>query len=112
MRLTIQIDKEVNVPLLLEQLSPLSSNVNVNLPNRELIVITDQPMAVLTAYQDHDSTQMSRTDEALQARRQEAARLQAALEGLNFDTATAAQMAPALRALLRYMQVRMTSEGD
>ncbi len=112
MRITIQIDKEINVPLLLEQLSTLSSNVTVNLPNRELVVITDQPAVVLTAYQNHDASQQAGTDAALLLRRQAAANLEAELATLDLTTATLAQMSMALRLLLRYMQVRMASEGE
>jgi hypothetical protein len=120
MRLTIQIDKEINVALLLEQLLPLTSNVGVNLANRELVISTDQPAAVLAAYQAHDSTRPAGTDKALQLRRQEAVKFRAALAGLDgstelaevLDTATAEQLLPALRALVRYMAARMASEGE
>jgi hypothetical protein len=112
MRLTIQIDKEINVALLLEQLSLLSSNVNVNLPNRELTIITDQPGAVLAVYQNHDASQQAGADAALLLRRQAAANLGEELTALDLTTATLTQMAMALRLLLRYMQVRMASEGE
>ncbi len=41
-----------------------------------------------------------------------AAAFRLALQGLDPDAATAAQLLPALRALVRYMLVRMDSEGE
>jgi hypothetical protein len=49
---------------------------------------------------------------AATARQVEAAKFRQALDGLDLDTATAEQLLPVLRALVRYMAVRMASEGE
>ena len=46
------------------------------------------------------------------ARQAEAAKFRQALAGLDLDAATAAQLLPVLRALVRYMLARMDSEGE
>ena len=46
------------------------------------------------------------------ARQSEAAKFRTALAGLDLETATAAQLLPALRALARYVLARMDSEGE
>jgi hypothetical protein len=45
-------------------------------------------------------------------RQVEAAKFRQALDGLDLDTATADQLLSVLRALVRYMAVRMASEGE
>ena len=46
------------------------------------------------------------------ARQAAAVKFRAALVGVDLDTATAAQLLPVLRALVRYMLARMDSEGE
>ena len=112
MRLTIQIEREINVGLLLEELGPVTNEVLVNLANRELVLLTDQPEQALMAYANHDASKASKGSEALKARRQAAATLREALDKVDLDAATADELAESLRALCRYMLARMGSEGD
>ena len=112
MRLTIQIDREINVGLLLEELQPVASEVLVNLDRREITLITDQPQPALMVYANHDASKASGSSEALKARRQAAATLREALGKVDLDVATADELAESVRALCRYMLARMGSEGD
>ena len=112
MRLTIQIEREINVALLLEELQPVASEVLVNLANREITLITDQPEAALTAYGNHDASKASGTSEALKARREAAAALRETLGKVDLGTAKGDDLDEPVRAMGRYLLARMASEGD
>lgn len=112
MRLTIQIEREVNVGLLLEELGPVTNEVLVNLANRELTIFTDQPEQALMAYANHDASKASKGSEALKARRQAAATFREAAGKVDLDTAKGDDLAEPVRALCRYLLARMGSEGD
>jgi hypothetical protein len=77
-----------------------------------IVVSTDDPGAVVQAYQNHDHTGTSQEEQLTTIRRDKAVTMRQQAEGLDWDNMTPAQAIVVLRHVVSYLLARLDSEHE
>jgi hypothetical protein len=113
MFLKIQIDKPINAQLLFEELNALNvGSLLIDGEDGYIEVSTDNPGAVVQAYQNHDHTATSQEEQLTTIRRDKAATMRQQAEGLDWENMTPAQAIVVLRHVVTYLLARLDSEHE